>query len=86
MQGETGALIKELAKHLEEKKCMIVVDDLSTVKENFLPILDKTSRIVVTTRERELLNIVQAMKKKTYTRSNFSNTRMQLTYSQQRYI
>jgi hypothetical protein len=86
MQGETGALIKELAKHLEEKKCMIVVNDLSTVKENFLPILDKTSRIVVTTRERELLNIVQAMKKKTYTRSNFSNTRMQLTYSQQRYI
>jgi hypothetical protein len=30
MQGETGALIKELAKHLEEKKCLIVVDDLST--------------------------------------------------------
>jgi ribosomal protein S24E len=31
--GSTDALIQELAKHLEGKKCLIVVDDLSTTAE-----------------------------------------------------
>jgi hypothetical protein len=33
MQGATDALIQELAKHLEGKKCLIVVDELSTTAE-----------------------------------------------------
>jgi Ni2+-binding GTPase involved in maturation of urease and hydrogenase len=57
--GSTGALIQELAKHLEGKKCLIVVDDLSTTAEwkmikNCLPKLGKKSRIVVTTREESI--------------------------------
>jgi hypothetical protein len=60
MQGATDALIQELAEHLKGKKCLIVVDDLSSTAEwdqmidNFLPKLDKNSRIVVTTREESI--------------------------------
>jgi hypothetical protein len=59
MQGATDALIQELAKHLEGKKCLIVVDELSTTSEwkmikNCLPKLGKKSRIVVTTREESI--------------------------------
>ncbi|KAJ1255250.1 hypothetical protein BS78_K271900 [Paspalum vaginatum] len=52
-------LIKELASHLEGKRCLIVLDDLSStaeweqIRHSFLK-LDNTSRIIVTTREQSI--------------------------------
>ncbi|RCV32086.1 hypothetical protein SETIT_6G229700v2 [Setaria italica] len=53
------ALIKELARLLEGKKCLIVLDDLSSIAEwdNILgsfPKLDSSFRILVTTREESI--------------------------------
>lgn len=55
----TEELIKELTRLLKGKRCLIVLDDLSSVvewdliKQSF-PILDKKSRIIVTTREENI--------------------------------
>jgi hypothetical protein len=52
-------LTKELARLLEGKKCLIVVDDVSSRAEwdhiiQHFPKLDSTCRIVVTTREESI--------------------------------
>ncbi|WVZ91893.1 LOW QUALITY PROTEIN: hypothetical protein U9M48_038006 [Paspalum notatum var. saurae] len=52
-------LIKEVASHLEGKRCLIVLDDLSSTAEweqirHSFPKLDNTSRIIVTTREQSI--------------------------------
>ncbi|WVZ91896.1 hypothetical protein U9M48_038009 [Paspalum notatum var. saurae] len=52
-------LIKELASHLEGKRCLIVLDDLSSTTEweqiwHSFPKWDNTSRIIVTTREQSI--------------------------------
>lgn len=53
------ALIKELARLLERKKCLIVLDDLSSIEEwdnifGSFPKLDGSCRIIVTTREESI--------------------------------
>ncbi|RCV32080.1 hypothetical protein SETIT_6G229300v2 [Setaria italica] len=53
------ALIKELARLLEGKKCLIVLDDLSSIAEwdnifGSFPKLDSSCRIIVTTREESI--------------------------------
>ncbi|WVZ91897.1 hypothetical protein U9M48_038010 [Paspalum notatum var. saurae] len=52
-------LIKEVASRLEGKRCLIVLDDLSSTAEweqirHSFPKLDNTSRIIVTTREQSI--------------------------------
>jgi hypothetical protein len=54
-------LTNELAKHLETKRCLIVLDDVSSNAEwdMIIPIFSKmkiTSRIIVTTREENIPN------------------------------
>ncbi|WVZ91923.1 hypothetical protein U9M48_038034 [Paspalum notatum var. saurae] len=56
---EVDELIKEVASHLEGKRCLIVLDDLSSTAEweqirHSFPKLDNTSRIIVTTREQSI--------------------------------
>ncbi|RCV32084.1 hypothetical protein SETIT_6G229600v2 [Setaria italica] len=53
------ALIKELARLLEGRKCLIVLDDLSSIAEwdnifGSFPKLDSSCRIIVTTREESI--------------------------------
>jgi len=52
-------LINELTKLLERKRCLIVLDDLSSTMEwdmiiRVLPTLEDMSRIIVTTREENI--------------------------------
>nr|UBY07514.1 NBS-LRR disease resistance protein [Dasypyrum villosum] len=64
-------LIKELTRLLEGKRCLIVLDDLSsTVEWNMIiPIfhgMEKTSRIIVTTREKNIADVCSEKKENIY--------------------
>ncbi|KAF8758145.1 hypothetical protein HU200_010661 [Digitaria exilis] len=55
----TEALIKELARLIEGKKCLIILDDLSSIAEwdnisGSFPKLDSSCRVLVTTREESI--------------------------------
>ncbi|RCV32083.1 hypothetical protein SETIT_6G229500v2 [Setaria italica] len=65
------ALIKELARLLEGRKCLIVLDDLSSIAEwdnifGSFPKLDSSCRIIVTTREESIAKHCSEKQKNIY--------------------
>ncbi|XP_037471068.1 disease resistance protein PIK6-NP-like, partial [Triticum dicoccoides] len=68
-------LSKELARLLEGKRCLIVLDDLSSTAEwnMIIPIfhgMEKTSRIIVTTREKNIADLCSENKENIYMLKN----------------
>jgi hypothetical protein len=64
-------LTEEVARLLERKKCLIVLDDLSSsvvwdLIRHSLPILENTSRIIVTTREEKIARHCSKKKENVY--------------------